>query len=40
MLFRETVVYCENCMEHTLSGKNSEYVKTRGTYTNHEALKG
>jgi hypothetical protein len=45
MLFRETVaVYCENQMEHTntLFGKNTDfyYVKEKGAYTNHWALKG
>jgi hypothetical protein len=45
MLFREELaVYCENHMEHinTLCGQNVEfqYVKSRGTYTIHLALKG
>jgi hypothetical protein len=38
MLFRETIaVYCENHGKHTnaLRGKNAEYVKASGTYTNH-----
>jgi hypothetical protein len=45
MLFRETMaIYCENHMEHTntLFEKNIEfyYVKERGAYTDHWALKG
>jgi translation initiation factor IF-1 len=43
MLFGETVaVYCENHTEHTdtLCGQNAEYVKARGTYSNHCSLKG
>jgi hypothetical protein len=43
MLFKETVaVYCENYMKHTNApcGKNTDYVKAGGTYTNHQALKG
>jgi hypothetical protein len=45
MKFGETVaVYRENHTEHTdtLCGENAEYwyVKARGTYTNHWALKG
>jgi hypothetical protein len=43
MLFGETVaVYSENHTEHTdtLCGKNAEYVKSGGTYSNHWALKG
>jgi hypothetical protein len=45
MLFRETVtVYCENHTEHTntLCGQNAEfwYVKVRGIYRNHSAVKG
>jgi hypothetical protein len=43
MLFGETVtVYCENHTEHTdtLCGKNTEFVKAGGTYSNHWALKG
>jgi hypothetical protein len=43
MLFRETVaVYCENRTEHadTLCGKNAEYARAGGTYSNHWALKG